>query len=206
MQRGGPIFRESENLLSGLGGRSGGSSKGPSAPCQAWGSLKQPPRGDRAGVEMEERDFFRDRSAEDKFRRLMGGRSPSEVFSWRSPSFRRPGIAYRRVALSDDRLVGRRLVTVDGSLTISPDKAALSRALSWTTSSSACLHLAEVASEGPQAGIFISTSRPRASIPLRTWPSRPARRSSSSNRVSRAYWSAPPRRVVTVVSASSRMR
>jgi hypothetical protein len=56
-------------------------------------SLNQPPRGERAGVEMEERDFFRDRLTEEKVRQLIGGRLPSEVFSWRSLSFRRLGIA-----------------------------------------------------------------------------------------------------------------
>jgi hypothetical protein len=42
---------------------------------------------------MEERDFFRDRLTEEKVRQLIGGRLPSEVFSWRSLSFRRLGIA-----------------------------------------------------------------------------------------------------------------
>ena len=40
-------------------------------------------------VELTERDFFQDGFSEQELRELLGGVSASEVFSWRSPSFKK---------------------------------------------------------------------------------------------------------------------
>ena len=91
----------------------------------------------REGVELEERDFFKDPLSEDELRGLLREAQVSDVFSWNSPSFKKLGLD--RDTLSDDRLVAmmleeprlikRPLVLVDGSLVQGRDKAGLSRAL-----------------------------------------------------------------------------
>ena len=84
------------------------------------------------GVEVEERDFFRDPFSEDELRGLLKGDPPSEIFSWRSPSVKKLGLD--RDALSDDdlvrlmveepRLVRRPLLEVDGRLVVATAKNA----------------------------------------------------------------------------------
>ena len=96
---------------------------------RAWLSQK--------GVELDERDFFRDRFSADELRHLMGHRAPSEIFSWKSPSFRKMGLD--REVLDDDRLIAmmldeprlirRPLVQVGGQLVIGADLRSLSEAL-----------------------------------------------------------------------------
>ena len=89
------------------------------------------------GVEFEERDFFKERFTEEELLALIGDRSPSEVFSWRSPSFRKLGLD--AASLDDDRLVAmmleeprlirRPFLIMDGQLIDGRDRAALSKAL-----------------------------------------------------------------------------
>ena len=91
----------------------------------------------REGVDLEERDFFKDPLSEEELRGLLQGARVSDVFSWNSPSFKKMGLD--RDALSDDRLIAmmleeprlirRPLVLVDGNLVQGRDKAGLSRAL-----------------------------------------------------------------------------
>ena len=91
----------------------------------------------REGVELEERDFFKEPLSEEELRGLLHGQQVSDIFSWNSPSFKKLGLD--RDALSDDRLIAmmleeprlikRPLVLVDGSLIQGRDKAGLSRAL-----------------------------------------------------------------------------
>ena len=91
----------------------------------------------REGVELEERDFFKDPLSEDELRGLLRGADVADVFSWNSPSFKKLGLD--RDSLSDDRLVAmmleeprlirRPLVLADGNLVQGRDKAGLSRAL-----------------------------------------------------------------------------
>ena len=91
----------------------------------------------REGVELEERDFFKDPLSEEELRALLRGQQVSDVFSWNSPSFKKLGLD--RDTLDDDRLIAmmleeprlikRPLVLVDGTLVQGRDKAALSRAL-----------------------------------------------------------------------------
>ena len=78
------------------------------------------------GVEVEERDFFKEPFDESELRGLLKGDPPSEIFSWRSPSVKKLGLD--RDALSDDdlvrlmveepRLVRRPLLEVDGRLVV----------------------------------------------------------------------------------------
>ena len=91
----------------------------------------------REGVELEERDFFKDPLSEGELRALLRGEQVSGVFSWNSPSFKKLGLD--KDTLDDDRLIAmmleeprlikRPLVLVDGSLVQGRDKAGLSRAL-----------------------------------------------------------------------------
>lgn len=92
----------------------------------------------QAGLEIEERDFFQDPFSEAELRALIGDRSPADIFSWKSPSFRKMGID--RDSLDDDRMIAlmleeprliRRPITAIGdTLVIGADSKALSRALS----------------------------------------------------------------------------
>ena len=52
---------------------------------------------------MNSRDFFQDTFSETELRSLLGDISPSEIFSWRSPSFKK--MALNRDDLNDDDLV-----------------------------------------------------------------------------------------------------
>ncbi len=92
----------------------------------------------QAGLEVEERDFFQDPFTEAELRALVGSRSPADIFSWKSPSFRKMGID--RDSLDDDRMIAlmleeprliRRPITEIGdTLIIGTDSKALTQALS----------------------------------------------------------------------------
>ena len=92
----------------------------------------------QAGLEVEERDFFQDPFSEAELRALIGDRSPADIFSWKSPSFRKLGID--RDSLDDDRMIAlmleeprlvRRPVTAIGNtLIVGANAKALSQALS----------------------------------------------------------------------------
>ena len=84
------------------------------------------------GVEVEERDFFKEPFSEAELRGLLGDDSPRDIFSWRSPSVKKMGLD--RDALSDDdlvrlmveepRLMRRPLLEVDGRLVAATAKNA----------------------------------------------------------------------------------
>ena len=92
----------------------------------------------QAGLEVEERDFFQDPFTEAELHALVGSRSPADIFSWKSPSFRKMGI--ERDSLDDDRMIAlmleeprliRRPITEIGdTLIIGTDSKALTQALS----------------------------------------------------------------------------
>ena len=92
----------------------------------------------QVGLEVEERDFFQDPFTEAELRALIGDRSPADIFSWKSPSFRKMGID--RDSLDDDRMIAlmlneprliRRPVTAIGdTLIVGANAKALSQALS----------------------------------------------------------------------------
>ena len=85
------------------------------------------------GVEVEERDFFKDPFDEAELRGLLKATTPPrDIFSWRSPSVKKLGLD--RDALSDDdlvrlmveepRLVRRPLLEVGGRLVVATAKNA----------------------------------------------------------------------------------
>ena len=90
------------------------------------------------GVELEEREFFTERFSEEELLGLISDRSPADLFSWNSPSFRK--LSVDRETLTDDqlvammlkepRLIRRPLVMVGGELVFGRDREALERALS----------------------------------------------------------------------------
>ena len=92
----------------------------------------------QAGLEVEERDFFQEPFSEAELRALMGDRSPADVFSWKSPSFRKMGID--RDSLDDDgmialmleepRLIRRPITAIGDTLVVGADPKALAQALS----------------------------------------------------------------------------
>ncbi len=52
---------------------------------------------------MEERDFFKEPLSRDEIVSLLGGQSPRDLFSFRSPTFKATGL--EADALSDDQLI-----------------------------------------------------------------------------------------------------
>ncbi len=94
----------------------------------------------QAGLEVEERDFFQEPFSEAELRALIGegDRSPADVFSWKSPSFRKMGID--RDSLDDDRMIAlmleeprlirRPITAIGGALIVGADPKALAQAFS----------------------------------------------------------------------------
>ena len=88
------------------------------------------------GVELEERDFFKDGFTEAELRDLLGDTPPADVFSWRSPSARKLGLDRGTVTadelihlmLDEPRLIRRPLIRVDGRLIVGTDKKAMAEA------------------------------------------------------------------------------
>ena len=91
----------------------------------------------RKGVAIEEKDFFKDRFSEPELRGVLRGRSPRDVFSWRSPSFKALGLdpsgisedEMVRLMLEQPRLIRRPMVEVGDELIIGADQKALDRVL-----------------------------------------------------------------------------
>lgn len=89
-----------------------------------------------SGVELKERDFFKEAFTEPELRALLGDTPASEIFSWRSPSVKKMGLDKSslseddliRLMLSEPRLVRRPLVRVGGKLVVGTDKRAMSEA------------------------------------------------------------------------------
>ena len=88
------------------------------------------------GVEVNERDFFKDGFTEAELRDLLGDTPPADVFSWRSPSARKLDIdrdtvtadELIRLMLDEPRLIRRPLIRVDGRLVVGTDKKAMAEA------------------------------------------------------------------------------
>ena len=78
------------------------------------------------GVELEERDFFQRPLSEGELQELLGDRPPSELFAWRSPSFKALGLEAEtvtdqelvRLMAQEPRLIRRPLTRVGGRLII----------------------------------------------------------------------------------------
>jgi arsenate reductase-like glutaredoxin family protein len=89
------------------------------------------------GVEFEERDFFKYPLSEGELRGLAKLKPLSELFSWRSPSFKAMGLEERslspddliRLMAQEPRLIRRPLVKVDDQLIVGSDWKAVEAAL-----------------------------------------------------------------------------
>ena len=89
---------------------------------------------------MAERDFFKDRFSETEIRSLLGGRSPSDIFSWRSPSFKAMGLdpltlseeELVRLMLEEPRLIRRPIVRIGSGLVVGANIVDLEKALEAT--------------------------------------------------------------------------
>ena len=89
------------------------------------------------GLEVEERDFFREPLSPEEIRELAGARSLSELFAWRSPSLKKLGLAGED--LSEDRmlelmqqeprLIRRPILRMGGNLLIGGSVKAVEAAL-----------------------------------------------------------------------------
>lgn len=88
------------------------------------------------GIEIDERDFFKDGFTEAELRDLLGDTPPADVFSWRSPSARKLGLD-KNTAPADElislmvgepRLIRRPLIQVGGRLIVGTDKKAMAEA------------------------------------------------------------------------------
>lgn len=88
------------------------------------------------GVELDERDFFKDGFTETELRDLLGDTPAADVFSWRSPSARKLGLDKNtvsgdeliRLMLDEPRLIRRPLIQVEGRLIVGTDKKAMAEA------------------------------------------------------------------------------
>ncbi|MCI0770535.1 MAG: hypothetical protein J4N94_01510 [Chloroflexi bacterium] len=87
----------------------------------------------QVGVELDERDFFRDRFTESELRQLLGDTPASDVFSYRSPSVKKMGLATDgltedeliKLMLEEPRLIRRPLIKVGSRLLVGTDKKAM---------------------------------------------------------------------------------
>ena len=89
---------------------------------------------------MDERDFFQVRFSKEELRHLLGDRSPSEVFSWNSPSFKKLskklGLNREdmddgqliRLMVEEPRFIRRPLIQVGNDLVVGTDKRAMEQA------------------------------------------------------------------------------
>ena len=95
---------------------------------RAWLSAKD--------VQLEERDFFRNPFSEEELRGVLGDRSPTEIFSWKSPSFKKLDVDADaltdddliRLMLEEPRLIRRPLIVTGDELIVGSDKRALANA------------------------------------------------------------------------------
>ena len=89
------------------------------------------------GVEIQERELFKQPMSVDELRALLDGRSPKEIFSTRSPTFKKLGLDDSMLT-DDDRLrlmsenpplIRRPIVVVGKQLVVGLDAKALDAAL-----------------------------------------------------------------------------
>ena len=89
-------------------------------------------------TEIEERDFFKAPFSEEELRDLVRGRKISDMFSWKSPSFKALGLKPEdlsdddlvRLMLQEPRMIRRPIAQIGGELVIGADTKALEKALS----------------------------------------------------------------------------
>ena len=91
----------------------------------------------KKGIAIGERDFFKDPFSEDELRGLMNVHASTDLFSWRSPSFKAMGLDADslgdddlvRLMLQEPRLIRRPLVQIGDVLVIGADIKGLENAL-----------------------------------------------------------------------------
>ena len=84
-------------------------------------------------MEINERDFFKNPFAQSEIEDLLQGRPASEMFNFRSPSFKKLGLVREKLRdkelidlmLKEPRLVRRPVVRIDGNVYFSADKSVL---------------------------------------------------------------------------------
>ena len=89
------------------------------------------------GLDVEERDFFREPLSQEELRELAGGRSLGELFAWRSPSLKKLGLAGEDLSedrmlelmLQEPRLIRRPIIRMGGNLLIGGSMKAVEAAL-----------------------------------------------------------------------------
>jgi arsenate reductase len=89
------------------------------------------------GVEIQERDFFKEPFTEQEIRGLAGSAGISQIFSRRSPSLKKMGLADKDLSegemlelmLKEPRLVRRPLVLLGGQLLVGANLKAVKAAL-----------------------------------------------------------------------------
>lgn len=89
------------------------------------------------GVQLEERDYFKDPFSESELRELAQGVGISQMFARRSPSLKKLGLADKDLSegemvslmLQEPRLVRRPLVLMDGKLLVGANLKAVESAL-----------------------------------------------------------------------------
>ena len=89
-----------------------------------------------SGIELKERDFFKEAFTEAELRGLLGDTPASEIFSWRSPSVKKMGLDKDslneddlvRLMIEEPRLVRRPLIRVGDKLVVGTDKRAMAEA------------------------------------------------------------------------------
>ena len=89
------------------------------------------------GVEVIERDFFKDSYSESELISLVGEEDVKEVFSWNSPSFKKTDLSKQeltsekliRMMLDEPRLIRRPLLKIGTELIVGNDRMAIQKAL-----------------------------------------------------------------------------
>ena len=89
------------------------------------------------GLDVEERDFFREPLSQEELRELAGDRSLGELFAWRSPSLKKLGLAGEDLSedrmlelmLQEPRLIRRPIIRMGGNLLIGGSVKAVEAAL-----------------------------------------------------------------------------
>lgn len=95
------------------------------------------------GLTFQERDLFREPLTEAEIRALLAGRSPADLFAWRSRPAREQGLtperltpeAMVRLMASDPRFIRRPVVVLDGRLVPGATPQTLARLLAESGSS-----------------------------------------------------------------------
>ena len=88
-------------------------------------------------VDFDDRDFFKERFSEEELKDLIKSTPPSEVFSWRSPSFKAMELEQQslspedlvRLMTQEPRLIRRLIVRVGDQLIIGGNQKSIEAAL-----------------------------------------------------------------------------